>query len=186
MANDSSPFGYLALGSQLLGGLLGAKGTYDQAQTQKDTLAVNSAIALRNAQIATQQAAVARQEGQLSVNTSQMRTGQMFSSQRASMAANGVDLGEGSPNDILTSTAFMGARDALVVQDNATRRAWAYDMQADNYTTNANLLDKAGNNINPLFSAGGTLLASAGSVASTWYKLNKQDPTSFPNPFGSN
>lgn len=173
MAVDTSTLGLFSMGSTLLGGLLGAKGAYDSASANKDSLAIQALMSRQNAQIAEQQAQLAIQNGQVAEGNTRLRTAQIFGTQRASMAANGVDLGEGSPNDVLTTTAFMGERDARTVADNALRQAWGYRVQGVNATNNANLLDNASDAVSPGLAAGGSLLATAGSVASTWYGMSK-------------
>ncbi|MBS0323576.1 MAG: hypothetical protein JSR19_06960 [Proteobacteria bacterium] len=173
-ATSASSMAYLSLGGQIVGGLMGAKGAYDQASTQKQVLAIQAEIAQRNAQINEQQAEIALQNGQINEQASRLRTGQMMGTQRAALAANGVDLGEGSANDVLTTTAFMGEHDALTIRDNATRQAWAYRVQAANNMSNADVLQTSGDNINPTMSAMGSLLTSAGSVAGSWYKFKKE------------
>lgn len=171
---DPKTMGMLSIGSQIAGGLMGAKGAYDQASTQKSILAVQAAIAQQNEQIANEQASVALENGQVAEQNSRLQTAQVFGAQRAALAANGVDLGEGSPNDILTTTKFLGERDALTIRDNATRQAWGYQVQGVNAANNAQLMQLAGGNINPAMSTAGSLLTTAGSVVSTWYKLNKE------------
>lgn len=171
---DAKMLGIASLGTQLIGGIMGAKGTYDQTSAQKSTLATQAAIARRNAEVSQQQANIALENGRVTEQAARLRTSQMAGTQRASLAANGVDLGEGSANDVLTTTAFMGERDALTIRDNATRQAWAYQVQASNNLTEAGLMQSASNNINPGLSTAGSLLSTAGGVASSWYKLSKE------------
>lgn len=51
-------------------------------------------------------------------------------SQRAAMAAQGIDVSSGSAGDILAETAESGSLDALTVKNNAFREAWGYRAQA--------------------------------------------------------
>lgn len=171
MSGATSAVGVAGLGAQLLGGLLGAKGAYDSANAQRDAYAIKAAIARQNAQIAEQQAQVALQNGQVAEQTSRLRTAQTFGAQRAALAANGVDLGEGNANEILSSTAFMGERYALTIEDNAARQAWGYRIQGVNATNEDMLYSRAESAINPELSATTSLLGTAGHVASGWYNL---------------
>lgn len=172
---DASTFGLLSMGSTLLGGLLGAKGSYDSAKASKHAYAIQASIARQNALIAGQQADIALQNGRTAEGNVRLRTAQVFGAQRAAMAANGVDLGEGSPNEVLTTTAFMGERDALTVRDNANRDAWGYRVRATDASNNAMLLNNAEDGVNPGLSAAGSLLTTAGSVAGTWYSMKQQN-----------
>lgn len=90
-----------------------------------------------NAQIAEYQAGQAIQNGQTNVGTSRLRVAQVKGEQRAALAANGVDLGEGSATDVLASTDMLGDRDAATIMDNALRTAWGYQVQEAQYK-NAN------------------------------------------------
>lgn len=171
---DSSAFQMFSMGSTLLGGLLGAKGSYDSAKASKQAYAIQASIARQNAMIAGQQARIALANGQTAEGNVRLRTAQVFGAQRAAMAANGVDLGEGSPSDVLTTTAFMGERDALTVRDNAAQQAWGYRVQGVNASNNARLLDDAGDAVSPGMAAAGSLLATAGSVAGQWYGTEKK------------
>lgn len=174
MAIEASTLGLFSMGSSLLGGLLGAKGSYDSASASKEAYAIQAAIARANAQTSEAQAQIALENGQSAEQNTRLRTRQVIGSQRAAMAANGIDLGEGTATDILTTSTFMGERDALTVRDNASRQAWAYRVQGTNAINNANVMDQAGNAINPGMAAAGSLLTTASSVAGTWYNMKKQ------------
>ena len=169
-----------SIGTEAAGGLLTTLGSYNLATSQKDTLAVNAAMQMANARIAEQQAQLAQINGQMAEQTSQLHTGQVFGAQRAAMAANGVDLGLGSANNVLATTRFMGNRDALTIADNATRQAWGYRVQEADANATGSLMQSAANDINPIGTGAATLLGGAGQVAKSWYNFSKQGT----NPFG--
>ncbi len=171
---DAKTMGMASLGTQALGGIMGATGAYQQSSAQKATLAVNAAISRQNAQIAQQQSDIALQNGQTAEQNARLRTAQTFGGQRAALAANGVDLGEGNANEVLTTTAFMGERDALTIRDNAARQAWAYQVQGANAMANAGLKQAASDSVNPLLAGATSLLGSATAVSSRWYNMIKQ------------
>jgi hypothetical protein len=102
-----------------------------------------------------------------------LKGGQMKSTQRANMAANGVDLGSDTAVNILTTTDAMSRIDADTVVANAVRQAWGYRTQATNYTNDANIKRATADAINPNQVALATFLDGAGKVASSWYSLNK-------------
>lgn len=146
-----------------------AYGAYQSSMAQKKSAEYQAQVAQNNAQIASWNAQDALERGQRAEADQRMKNSQFKSDQRASLAARGLDLGEGSPVDILATTDFMGERDALAIRDNAAREAWGYRIQANNSTDNANLLISKANSENPTMAAGMSLLGSAGSVASKWY-----------------
>lgn len=142
-----------------------AGGTYKEAEAQKMSLRANSWIDTQNAKIAEAQASVAITNGQTQEAQSRLREADIFSKQRAAMAANGIDLGEGSATDVLASTRVLADADALQIHDNALRAAWGYQVQATNFR-NKSALERAGaNSISPAMAAFSSFLGSASSYS---------------------
>jgi len=81
---------------------------------------------------------------------------QLIGSQRASMAAQGIDISSGSALDIQVETAELGALDALTIRNNAFREAAGYRIEAAGYTGQAEFTRVAGesNARNTLISGG--------------------------------
>lgn len=165
--------GPTALGLSGAGAAFSALGSYNSAQGQKSALAAQAQIDQNNKQITDWQASQAIQNGQIEEGNARLRTASIYSTQRAALAANGIDLGQGSATDILTTTKLMGDRDAATVHDNALRTAWGYKTQGVNYTNNANAARAGADSISPGMAAATSLLSSAGTVASSWYGMNK-------------
>lgn len=68
--------------------------------------------------------------GQREYGAFTLKKGAMKSTQRASLAANGIDLGVGSALETLTTTDIMGEIDGQTIVSNAVRAAWGYQTQA--------------------------------------------------------
>lgn len=135
---------------------MSAGGTYGRAKSQQQMLDAEADLANIQAQQALEAGATAEQN-------SRLRTGAVYSEQRANMAANGVDLGTGSATDLLTSTKYLGERDALTIRDNATRTAWSYRAGA--------AVDRSvAGDISPGMDAFTSLLGGSTSVADSWYR----------------
>lgn len=149
-----------------------AVGAYGQSSAQKNSLEYDAKVAANNAILANQQATLAIQNGQTQEGNQRLKTGQALGAQRAALAANGIDLGEGSATDILATTQFMGERDALTIKDNALREAWGYRTQAQNYTDASNAKKATADSISPGFAAATSLLGSATNYAK--YNYNKK------------
>lgn len=158
---------------QGLGVGMSMMGAYRQGVAQQGAINYEAQVAQNNAKIAEYQASQEKIIGEQQEQTQRLKTAQVFGDQRAAMAANGVDLGEGSPNEVLATTKFTGERDALTIRDNAARRAWAYQNNAAGYTSEAAADRAASGSINPLMAAGTSLLTSGSTVASNWYKYNQ-------------
>lgn len=147
--------------------------SYYSAQANKEALNLQASIADINAQTAESQAQATLAAGTRQVVQTRLRTGQLKSSQRAAMAANGVDLGEGSALTVQTSTDVMGEIDANTVKANAVRAAWGYRTEATNYSNQALMARSSASAISPVSSAVTSLLGGATQVATSWYGLNK-------------
>lgn len=156
----SPAMGYVGLGIQLIGALSAADGAASAAKAQRANLAAK-------ARISRWQASQALMAGQGEEQAAMMQAGTVFHSQRAQLAANGVDLGTGSALDLLASTKVVGTRNAMQIRDNAERQAWTYN-------TDAALEDAGADAVHPWAEAAPSLLSSAGQVASSWYALSKQ------------
>lgn len=161
--------GGLAPAVETAGVLMSGTAAYNKTTADNTAYAMQASVANQNAAMANANASDAITRGQTAVVNSELRTRQLQGTQAAQMAANGVDLGSGSPLSILSDTQFMGGNDATVIQNNALKEAYGYQVQAANYTSNADLLTYRANSNSPTTSAETALLTGAGSVASRWY-----------------
>ena len=159
-----------AQGMQIAGTVAGAYGAYNQSKAAKKSGEVQAAVARNNAAYSESQARDAIRRGQVSENEVRRRTAQLEGSQRARLAANGIDLGEGSALNILLDTEYFGENDALNVRDNASREATALRQQSSNQQSSADLLQARADSENPTAAATSSLLTGAGQVADSWYK----------------
>lgn len=156
-------------------------GSYWSAQNTKITLEGQAALADINARISELGAQQELIKGEREVGQVTMRAGQLKSAQRTSMAANGIDLGEGNAAEIQASTDLMKEIDKNTVEANAVRSAWGYRTQGMNYQNEALVKRGSAGGISPGMSAFGSLIGSAGQVASTWYTMNKAGAFNSPS-----
>jgi hypothetical protein len=150
-----------------------AAGAEQQAKVQQTTLLYNSQVADNNAQLAEWNAQDAIYQGGVQEQAIKMQATALKSSQRASMAANGIDTTQGSANDVLTSTDYLSAVDANTARDNALKAAWGYRTQATGYKDAAYNARASADSISPGNAAFLSLLGSSGQVATSWYAMNK-------------
>lgn len=174
------------------------------AQAQKQTLTYQSSVAALNAEharfvgdtnarIAELAAQSALYQGERQSGALTLQAGQLKSRQRASMAANGVDLGVGNAAEVQASTDIMKEVDRATIEANAVRQAWGYRLQATemqnesaqravNYQAQAAAGQVAARNTygpqrgvdsSPWAAAGSSLLTSAGTLAKQWYQTGK-------------
>ena len=125
---------------------LGAVSSYSQGKSQQAMYNYQAQVAQQNAKIANNNAAMERQTGIEEARMQRIKTLQAVGSQQAAMAANGMDITQGTSLDIIEDTSAMGELDALQIQTNYERKALSYEQQANNFSNEANMDVIAGKN----------------------------------------
>lgn len=156
MATNSSQ---TVLALQSAAAVTNAAGSFASASRARSAANANAAYADLQARDATER-------GNRSSQEADRKTRALISKQRASMAANGVALDEGSPLAVLESSQIMGEADSQTIKDNAARESYGYKMRGYNARAEASAN-------NPYLAAGTSLIGSAGSVADKWYSYKK-------------
>lgn len=163
----------IAMALQGAGMAMQVMGAMDQAEAQRNQYNYQAQVARNNATMAEYQARDVLERGQREEQNRRLKTAAMFGDQRAQLAANGVDLGEGSATELLTTTKFMGENDALTIRNNAARDAWGYRNKAQGFLDEASMKRGTADAIDPTMAGATSMLTSAGSVADSWYKAKK-------------
>lgn len=158
-----------------------AYGAIQSGNAAKNQAEYQAAVDRDNQQRAEWQAKDALDRGAEAERQQRLKVQSALGSQRAAMAANGVDLSSGSPLDILGDTAMYGEMDALTIRSNAEREAYGYRVQSQNFATNAQLSQMRGSSAQTAgaIGAGSTLLTGAGQAASTWAKFGGSGGSSY-------
>lgn len=159
---DPTTLAVVSIGATLFGG-------YQQAQAAKAEGAYAAQVANQNAKVATQQADYERQLGNIEEEKQRRNVRLMLGSQRAALAANGIDTTSGTALDLQTETAQLGEEDALAIRANAARRAWGYEVDAMNQKANAAAAKARGKN-----QAIGSYLGAAAKSAELGYQYFKK------------
>ena len=94
------------------------------------------------------------------------KVSQMEGAQRAQMGASMLDLGFGSPADILDETMSMGFEDAAILEENRHKEAQGYEINAVNYgnSAKANKANAKAAKTSGYIAAAGTLLSAASQI----------------------
>lgn len=156
------------LGMQAAGMGISVMGAMNQAKGEQSMATYRAAVNTNNAKVAEYQAQQEQVIGAQQEQTQRIKTAGIEGSQRAAMAANGIDLGQGSATDVLTTTAYMGERDALTIRDNAARREWGYRINAQNLNSEASAYSATASAINPTMSGLTSLLGGATGLAKSY------------------
>jgi hypothetical protein len=168
----SNPAALSVVGS-IFGAIGSMAGSYYSAKSAKSNLKFQSKMAEINAQIADIGYRNEILKGQRESGRLTLKAGQLKSSQRASLAANGVDLGVGSAAELQASTDIVKEMDALTIQANTLRSAWSFKQEGANFRTAAAIGNANANSISPASSAFGSLVTSAPHVAEAWYRYSR-------------
>lgn len=97
-----------------------------------------------NAAIAELQAADAIERGEEAASQFRQRVRQAIGSQRAGIAAQGVDVTYGSAVDAQADAEFLGELDALTIRTNAAREAWGFKVQSEDSRRRAEITRREG------------------------------------------
>lgn len=141
-----------------------ALGAASNTQGARTAYRMQSQVNANNAQIAQWQAEDALLRGKRAASASRMKSNQLKGTQRARLAANGVDLGQGSALEILADTDFFGDMDADTIENNTAKEAWALRNQASNFRSESELMRYRARRENPFAAAGTSLLTSTGRM----------------------
>lgn len=161
------------LGAQIAGTALNTVGSYFSASMQKSALKSQARIAEINATLSFAAARAELGASERQQNMIKLRGARVKSSQKAAYAANGIDIGVGSPVNVATSTDYITAIDANTAEANGIQAAWGRRIEAHNFQAQARSMRAQASGINPLASAVGTLLGSGAQVAQSWYKMDQ-------------
>lgn len=160
----------ISIGMSAVGTVMGAVSASNAASAKRDADEYNAAIQRNNAIAADYQAEDAYKRGEIAVENNLRKAAALKGKQTATMAANGLDLSEGTPLNILTDTDLFAAEDSNTIRYNAGREAWAYKNQSSNYTSQANLAQMSADNQDPMMAGVSSLVTGASSVADKWYR----------------
>jgi len=145
-------------------------GAYQASEARKQAGQYDAAVARNNAKVAGWKASEAEDRATTSAMDIGRRTADTRGKQKAALAANGLDLGMGSPQAVLDQTDYYGLQDQRTTIENGNQEAWGYKQQASNYTTQANWSEAKASAENPMLSAGVSMLGSAANVSDKWGK----------------
>lgn len=118
----------------------GATSAYGQVQAGKAksrAARYEAQVADINAQYADRDARDALERGELDALAHGRQVAKTRGEQTASMAAQGLELGYGSPLDVVTDTDLLAAEDRGRIYENAEREAQSYRIKASNYRSSA-------------------------------------------------
>lgn len=148
-----------SLATTLLGSGLSAYSAAQQGRAAEKTADYNAKMNEYTAQDA-------QRRGEEEATALQRRGAALKSSQRATMAAKGLDLGYGTAADLQDQTDFFTQADVATARTNAARDAWSARAQGG-----LSLAQGRAASSNANMQATASLISGAGQVASRWYDM---------------
>ena len=146
-----------------------------QGQAKQDQANYEAGVARNNQKTAEFAAQDALRRGDIEAGRVQRNANSVLGSQRASFAAKGLDLHDGTPGDIMDQTNFFGKIDAESARYNGKVEAWQKQSQANNFGAQASAASsRAGSAMTE------SLLSAGTSVASNWYSYGGGAPKAKP------
>lgn len=109
-------------------------GAYAQSQALRSQANYQEQVGRTNSQLSDIKAQDALQRGDEAATRNQVATRGLIGTQRADLAAQGIDVNSGSASDVQASSSGLGALDSLNIKNNAWREAWGYKVQGMNDT----------------------------------------------------
>lgn len=116
--------------------LVVAGGLYT-ADAQREAGRAQVQVAERNAETDRQRAELANRIGSVQEDRHRAKVRQMLGSQRANLAARGIDPDAGIGLAMQDETVSFGETDAMTIRYNAAREAWGFGVSANNSLTEA-------------------------------------------------
>lgn len=168
-----STAGKVATVASALSTAVSTYGASQQAQGERRMHRYQAAVASNNAQVADWHAQDAVRRGHQEAHAARRRGEALRGTQRATMAARGLDLSQGTPAALLSETDYFTSYDQAVARHNAAKEAWASQVQGANLQGEARMHRGAARNISPGLTAGMTLLGGASQVADRWFTYTR-------------
>lgn len=141
----------------------GFASSWADAQSSKAQGDYQNEMSKINARYAELKADSAVKRGDREAESVKKDTKRLVGSQRAALAAQGIDIGSGSALETQEDTAMIGELEALKIKNNAWMEAFGYKMEAQNDIRSGALAKRAGQNVaNTTIATGGWKAISGG------------------------
>ena len=157
----------------LAGAGISAAGAYSSGQATAASDAYQAQVAANNAALARQQGKLDIQSGEIAAVNQGLKTRATVGEQKAMQGASGIDVNTGSAAAVRAGTGEMGMLDALTIRSNAVKKAYADEVQANSDTAQGQMDIAAGENAKTAgdLGAAGALINGAATVGGNYAKF---------------
>lgn len=174
-ATEASGLGAVGTAAGIGGGLLKAFGSIFGGEAASGKMKYQAGISRMNSMINKQNADMERTIGEREAARSGMKTALTMGKTETAQAAQGGVVDSGTNADVLDSEHALGSLDQATIRNTAARRAYGFDVKSAEDESSAKMFDKGATNAKTAsyLEAGGSLLSTAGSVATKWLDAKK-------------
>jgi hypothetical protein len=167
-----------------LGTALGLYGGIQNANAQSEQADFQAKQDEFNAQISDIQAKDAIDRGDIAAGNLRNQANQLQGSQRASAAAQGIDVNSGDAAALVEETNKLSTLDILNIKNNATREAFGYQAQASGLRSQAQMTRIAGKNAatGSILTSGANAFSGTGSYIASRIKVPKYSASAGEEP----
>lgn len=163
-------FGAVGIGASLVGGLLSAQGAAQQGDAQQKMYNYRAKVAEINANINRQNAAWARDKGEIEGTMYGLKAAQRMGQIKQAQAGSGFDVNTGSNARVRESQSKIAQMDEAQIRDNATKIAYDYETRATMDQNQAQLDIMAGENakLASKYKVAESIIGTVSTVSSKW------------------
>lgn len=167
---DPATIGTIGMAANIGGSILGAVGEKKKAQATSQMYTYQAGIADLNRRISENNRDYAITAGGEEAKRFGMKAAQTRGSIIAKQGASGVDVGSGSAKEVQKGFQKVTDLDMATIRNNAARKAWGYQMEAETAKKQTEMYNAASSNSLEAgnIAAMGSLISGVSSVSSKW------------------
>lgn len=187
MADPITIMAGVGAASTLIGGGLSAAGALTSAGAQSSMYGYKAGVAGVNKVITDQNASYALNAGAIQGQEEGMKSRQVIASTKVAQAADGLDVNTGSPASTRATQTEVAQDDQKIIAANAAHTAYGYEVEGAKDVAEQQMDIQAGSQAKQagILGAVGTLIGTAGSVASKWTQASNVGITSSSSKIGT-
>ena len=166
----ADPLSIASMGMSAVGAGINAFGAIQSGAAQSRMYQYQAGVAETNQKIALQNRDYALNVGETEAVRYGMGAAQRGAQLKTGMSVSGMDIGSGSKADVQSSQQIVSGMDLGQIGKNAARKAYNYEVEADQNAAQAGLYTRAASDAESAggIKALGSLVSGAGSVADKW------------------
>lgn len=166
----ADPLTMVSMGASAGGAIIGAIGAGQSASASAGAYRYKAGLALMNQRINKQNAAWAREAGDINAMESGLKSRQGIGATKVQQAASGLDVNTGTGAQVREDQGAVAKFDQDMIRYDASKTAYGYEVKAATNEAEAHMMDAAASNAEKAGKLGilSSILGGASSVSSKW------------------